>query len=473
MSTVFIRVVKISTLSTFIICLILLLRFFIKDKPKKYSYYLWSVLYFRLVNPFFIDSKISVIPGKIIGINETARHSIIAPTSFAVSTVQKILPMDTEPIRITAKAVEIKDILMIIWLIGILIFLGYALYSKIKLDRMVRSAVRLKNQTFQGECIQTPFVRGIFDPRIYVPVNLSEQELDHILNHENFHIRRKDQLVCVLVYTVTVIYWFNPLVWLAYYLFLYDMETSCDEGVLVEKNLMYKQNYARTLMYTAVRLSNLTGALGFMSGHTKKRIKNLLRVKDRRKYDVLVFTLLLSVMFIVLNTTPILANTVKIQESSFVFPLPEGWQQRLKVSEVETQILISRINGKQGRTHFDKTRFLTFQELGKEFIDEESGMYINDSLNYDIGDTIFVEDIIGSLYYSQSSDTTTFSFKSSPHETIYFRGDLRPYYFEGDWIQLRFRVIPFHADSEEFETLDYNYSLQVLEIVPDISDYLN
>ncbi len=473
MSTLFIRIVKISTLSTFIIFLIIFIRFLIREKPKKYSYLLWFVLFFRLINPFFLESRISVIPKVMISSDTFSNDIFSNPDLSGANNTESVLSTETNSVAITSKSTDLMEILMIIWIVGICVLLGYIIYSKVRLNLVVKSTVRVKENIFQGSSITTPFVMGLFKPRIYIPTTLSEIELEHVIKHEKYHIWRKDQWVSYLTYFITVVYWFNPIVWLAYYLFLFDMETSCDEGVLVDKDMMYKRDYAITMFSTATRLSNITLVLGFVKGDTKMRIKNLLQIKKAKKYDTLILSILIIVTFLALNTTPMFANNINQIDATQLSFLPEGWQGRLDVAVINNQVLIRRTKVENLTLQFDKNQALTFRELAEEFVDSDTGIFIHDSLHYNVGDIVYVEDTIASSSYDSLSDTTTFTFVSSSNETIYFKGDLREEYLNGNNISLKFNILPYNSMSNQFEILDYNYSLQILDTVPKINDYLN
>ena len=117
-----------------------------------------------------------------------------------------------------------------------------------------------------ADYITTPFVLGIFRPRIYLLSSLSEQEQEYILRHEQYHIRRGDHIFKLLAYVALCIHWFNPLVWLAFLLFSKDMEMSCDEAVVLwakgAKNIVLIPNLLLLLMFFG-KFSTFTSGFAF------------------------------------------------------------------------------------------------------------------------------------------------------------------------------------------------------------------
>ncbi|MGI6659676.1 MAG: M56 family metallopeptidase [Dethiobacteraceae bacterium] len=136
----------------------------------------------------------------------------------------------------------------------------------------------INNNIYESDLIQTPFVMGWVKPRIYLPVGLTDTEFDYILQHEQTHLKRKDHLIKPLAFFALTVHWFNPLVWLSFYLMKLDMEMSCDESVLNQSKGEMRLNYAYSLFSLSVK-KNLFGKLAFGESNTKIRIKNILHYK--------------------------------------------------------------------------------------------------------------------------------------------------------------------------------------------------
>ena len=178
----------------------------------------------------------------------------------------------------------VSDIMTGIWISGILVFLAYQAFSGIQLKKKVATAVKYENDIYECDGISVPFVMGFFRPKIYLPFRLSETERACILQHERYHIRRHDHQVKVIAILLLGVYWFNPLVWIAYYFMCRDMEMSCDEHVLLNTTKDFREPYSRTLLgFAAGRKYRTAGALAFGETSVKSRIRNILKFKSPGK----------------------------------------------------------------------------------------------------------------------------------------------------------------------------------------------
>ena len=120
----------------------------------------------------------------------------------------------------------------LIWIVGIGILLIYSMVKLAILHRNLQFSIQDEGNIYLVEGLETPFVMGLIHPQIYLPSGLSDQERRYILLHEQTHIRRKDHIVKVVGFLLVCLHWFNPLVWVAFFLSSKDMEMSCDESVI-------------------------------------------------------------------------------------------------------------------------------------------------------------------------------------------------------------------------------------------------
>ena len=176
-------------------------------------------------------------------------------------------------------------IFTIIWIAGILVMLVWniclVLWTKGKLEKAVYDT----DNIYESDAISSPFVWGIIKPRIYIPFRMEAEERSYILAHEKYHIKRKDYLVKLVAFLITAVYWFHPLVWLAYYCMVQDMEMSCDEQVLLSMNEDVRGKYSELLLAFATNRRNLSpGMLTFGESNTRKRIKHVLDFKKPVKW---------------------------------------------------------------------------------------------------------------------------------------------------------------------------------------------
>jgi beta-lactamase regulating signal transducer with metallopeptidase domain len=307
----FLSVLNMSLTGAFVIAAVCLARLPLRKAPKTVSYCLWAVAAFRLVFPFPLESVLSLIPFGAqpipadIALRPVPRIDIgIPPVNNSVSA---LLPAAEPAASVTP--LQIATFFgAYLWLFGAAAMLLYGVLSYLRLKRNLRGAADLGDAVFEAEGIPSPFVLGILKPRIYLPPGLYGRERAYILLHERTHIRRGDHLVKLGAYGILCLHWFNPLAWLAFALMGVDMEMSCDERVLRETGLSAKKDYSLSLL--ALQSRRLLGGspLAFSEGGLKRRIQNVLKLRQPSRIAVtLGFALvaLLSVGFAVnrANTT--------------------------------------------------------------------------------------------------------------------------------------------------------------------------
>ncbi|WHH59313.1 M56 family metallopeptidase [Petroclostridium sp. X23] len=237
MDKLFLTILNMSLTGAFVIAAICLVRLPLKKAPKIISYCLWAVAGFRLVFPFSIESVFSLIPFKAQTIPpDIAMQSIPRIDSgilFVNNAVSSILPAATPTASVNPLQIW-TTIGALIWLIGFAVMLIYGVVSFVILKRKMREAAYIEANIYEAGNIKSPFVLGVFKPKIYLPIGLSGQERSYILLHEQTHIRRRDHIVKFAAYFILCLHWFNPLAWVAFLLMGVDMELSCDERVLKE-----------------------------------------------------------------------------------------------------------------------------------------------------------------------------------------------------------------------------------------------
>jgi len=286
MSVLFIFVLNMSITASFVAVAIMLVRLFLKKSPKIFSYALWGVLLFRLICPVSFDSIFGLLPANsdsipqdIIYHQNPAISSGISMIDSAVNqTIQNSLPPVQPETSINPMGVII-DAGANIWLFGIAVMLCYVICSYIKVKRCLSTATIVEKNIFETDRIKTPFVMGFIKPRIYICAGLSEAELDYIICHEQTHIRRRDYLIKPLSFLVLAVHWFNPLIWISYFLMAKDLELSCDESVIKRSTKDIRAGYSEALLALSIRRSGLFSPLAFGESNVKARVKNALNYK--------------------------------------------------------------------------------------------------------------------------------------------------------------------------------------------------
>lgn len=300
------------------VCVVILtvfaVRLFLRRAPKKYSYILWSIVGIYLLCPIRLSSPISIY-SLINNVSDTflEHHSLpLNAKNFAdknktyneknqktkdsnkskfdnVSSTNKNQKTKQNQNN-TAGTENISQSLTVtttayIWLCGCIVLLVRNLFLIWRTKQTVLMAIRRKDNIYESECISTPFVLGIVRPKIYIPFNLSEQEREYILKHEQYHIRRKDQIIKICAYILCVIYWFQPLIWFAYFVMVRDMEMSCDEYVLKNSKSDIRAAYSTSLLKLATKTGDFNAGLpAFGESDIRKRVKNIMKFNAKKKW---------------------------------------------------------------------------------------------------------------------------------------------------------------------------------------------
>jgi len=284
MDKLFLAIVNMSLTGAFVIAAICLARQLLKKAPKIISYALWAVAGFRLVFPFSIESVFSLIPFTAAPIPADIAMQPIPHINSGVMIVDNITS-GSLPSPMLGASVNPLQIWMAIgafvWLIGIAIMLIYGVFSFVNLKGKMKEAAHCEANIYETAQIKSPFVLGIFSPKIYLPAGLSEHERGYILLHEQTHIRRRDHIVKFAAYFVLCLHWFNPLAWVAFLLMGADMEMACDERVMRELGGDIRDDYSKSLVCIAAgRRIPCGGTLAFSAGGMKERVKRVLNFKN-------------------------------------------------------------------------------------------------------------------------------------------------------------------------------------------------
>ena len=182
-------------------------------------------------------------------------------------------------------------VLSIAWLLGMAGFMGYHAFSYLRMRHRIRRPDSGVRQVEPGICEidggHLSFVMGLVHPVIYLSSGLDPESRNVVLCHERVHLQRRDYLFKPAALLICCVHWFNPLVWLAFYLMNMDCEMSCDEKVVKLLGEESKKIYSYTLLEEAsggewkrYRGGSICALLSFGEDHVKNRIRHVL---DYRK----------------------------------------------------------------------------------------------------------------------------------------------------------------------------------------------
>lgn len=309
MDTVFLKILNMSISSCWIVLVVILLRFVLKKAPKWINCVLWGIAGLRLILPFSLESIFSLIPSpqtlpqEVLGyegtqLQQPAVLDVISNPIFSESiSVDLGQTVDRVQLRMTTMTA--------VWLFGIAVLLIYTLISYLRLKRKVGTAVKLRDNIYQSENVDSPFVLGLIKPKIYLPFNINGQDMEHVIAHEQAHISRKDHLWKPLGFLILTLHWFNPLVWLGYILLCRDIELACDEKVVKELNNEQRADYSEALLTCSVNRKMIAACpLAFGEVGVKNRVKSVLNYKKPAFWVIVVAVILTAVVALCFLTNP-------------------------------------------------------------------------------------------------------------------------------------------------------------------------
>ena len=343
MSELFLKIINMSISASWLILAVLILRLVLKKAPKWVNVLLWGIVAVRLICPFSFESALSLIPSA-----ETFPEKVISGPSFDIQT--GISPVDNrindylgdryfEGVTVPANnGNNIMTILTIVWIIGILLLVAYTIISYRRLHREIDTAVHYKDNIFQSENVSSPFVLGIINPRIYLPFSMNEQDLEHVVAHEQAHIRRKDHWWKPLGFLLLTIYWFNPLMWLAYVLLCRDIELACDEKVIKELGNEQRADYMQALVACSVNRRMIAACpLAFGEVGVKERVKSVMNYKKPA------FWVIIIAVIICVGVAACFLTNPKQDRYTLRIVVPAGSQEEFVYTEEEVSTVRNSI----------------------------------------------------------------------------------------------------------------------------------
>ena len=286
MSGIFLKLLNLSISASWLVLVVLALRLVLKRAPKWVNVLLWGMVALRLMLPFSIESALSLIPSA-----ETVSPEVVqfdpAPTiTSGVEFIDNAVNPSLSESFAAAPLASVNPLYVWtylagwVWLIGLAAMLLYALVSYLRLRRCVRASIPLRENINVCDEVPSPFILGIVHPRIYLPSALDEAQRGSVLSHERAHLARRDHWWKPLGFALLAVYWFNPLLWLAYTLLCRDIELACDERVLRGMDAGQVKAYSSALLACSVPRRMIAACpLAFGEVGVGARVKNALRYK--------------------------------------------------------------------------------------------------------------------------------------------------------------------------------------------------
>ena len=286
MAAVFLKLLNLSISASWLVLAVLVLRLVSKRSPKWMNVLLWGMVALRLMLPFSIESALSLIPSAET-VSPAAVQSAPAPTiTSGVSVIDNAVNPSLSEHFAAVPTASVNplyvwtEIAGWVWLIGLGAMLLYALASYLRLRRRVSVSLPIQDNIYLCDAISSPFILGVVKPHIYLPSGLDEVQRQNVLSHERAHLARRDHWWKPLGFALLAVYWFNPVLWLAYTLLCRDIELACDERVIRTMDESAVKTYSTVLLACSMpRKAVITCPLAFGEVGVKERVKNALHYK--------------------------------------------------------------------------------------------------------------------------------------------------------------------------------------------------
>ena len=311
MAAVFLKLLNLSISASWLVLAVLVLRLVSKRSPKWMNVLLWGMVALRLMLPFSIESALSLIPSA-----ETLSPEVVqfdpAPTiTSGVELIDNAVNPSLSESFAAAPLASVNPLYVWtylagwVWLIGLGAMLLYALVSYLRLRRRVSVSLCVRENIYLCDAISSPFILGVVKPRIYLPSGLDEVQRQNVLSHERAHLARRDHWWKPLGFALLAVYWFNPVLWLAYALLCRDIELACDERVIRTMDESAVKTYSTVLLACSIpRKAVITCPLAFGEVGVKERVRNALHYKKPAFWIVVASAVVCIVVAVCFLTNP-------------------------------------------------------------------------------------------------------------------------------------------------------------------------
>lgn len=310
MNQIFLELLNNAVISSILMIAVMITRVSIKKAPKWITCVLWGMVAIKLVLPFHIESMLSLVPSsKPIPVNieyqsvpqiesgVTVINNVVNPvleSNFTSSEVASVNPMQV-----------VVSVASIVWMIGVVILCLYLFISYFLLRKKVAASQNIFENVYLCDDVSSPFILGIIKPGIYLPSGMEQDTIECVLEHEKAHLKRFDHIWKPLGFLILIVYWFNPLCWIAYVLLCKDIEFACDEKVTKDKDKVWKAAYCQALLDCNSKRRIITACpVAFGEVSVKDRVKSVLNYKKPAFWIIVVAVMLSVVVAVCFMTSP-------------------------------------------------------------------------------------------------------------------------------------------------------------------------
>ena len=395
MSELFLQILNMSITAGWVVLGVVVLRLCFRRAPKWISVLLWGLVAVRLLLPFSIESALSLLPS-----GETVPHEILQAEKPAIQSgipsVNAVVNPFLQDSLAPAPGNSVNPMQVVtelaawVWIVGVAGMMLYFFVSFFLLKRKLREAVLVKENVWACDGVDTPFLLGLFRPRIYLPSFLAEEDAAFVIAHEKAHLKRKDHLWKPLGFLLLAVYWFHPLLWVGYILLCKDIELACDEKVLRELGEQSKKPYSNALINCSASRKWISACpLAFGENGVKARVKSALHYKKPTLWILIGAILVTSFATVWFLTDPLKAKEKVI-----------AWEE-IPGMEYEKEDAVLELEAFPGVTfRCSRSKLVALAEEGEKVILNDQFMVINGvyftDLNGDEAPEICVSMMVGS-----------------------------------------------------------------------------
>lgn len=310
MEAVFLKLLNMSITAGWLVLAVVAFRFVFKKAPKALHVILWALVGVRLICPFSFESVLSLVPS-----TETVPQDIMYSDAPTIHTGIPMMNSTINPIISESLAPNVGDsvnpmqvivaVASYVWIFGMIAMVLYTFFSYHSIHKKVREAIPIRENVWMCDHVDTPFILGVFRPQIYLPSDMSEEDVTYVLAHENAHLKRHDHWWKPLGFALLTVYWFNPLLWLAYVLLCRDIELACDEKVIRELGVENKKPYSEALINCSIPRKMISACpLAFGEVGVKARVKTVLNYKKPAFWIILLAVVACVIVAVCFLTNP-------------------------------------------------------------------------------------------------------------------------------------------------------------------------
>ena len=310
MTDLFLDILNVSFSATWVVLGVVLARLVLKKAPRNLVCGLWALVALRLLfggieAPFSLIPSSEIIPPESLYDQAPVIHSGVSSIDEAVNPVysESLRPMpgaSVNPLQVWLA------VFANLWFLGMIAMALWAAISWFRVWRQVRESIPADDGVYLCDRIGSPFIFGLFRPRIFLPSDMSGESRCHVVAHERAHLARRDHWWKPLGFALLTVNWFNPAMWLAYVLLCRDIEMACDEKVVRNFGVEEKKAYSAALLNCSVNPRRITACpLAFGEVGVKQRIKSVLHYKKPAFWIILAAAVLTAVLAMGLLTDPV------------------------------------------------------------------------------------------------------------------------------------------------------------------------